>query len=67
MNNYVMTFFNRDEKKWTSENTSHLSFSEAVREAYLKRVAMGHEWEITSVSKTQKDIFHDKFVEDAST
>ena len=56
MNNYVITFFNKSEKRRISENTVQRSFPEAARAAYLRRNIMGFSWEISSVSKTQKEI-----------
>ena len=54
MSNYVITFFNKGDSKWKSENISKMTFAEAVVFANKQRAKLGYEWEISAISKTIK-------------
>lgn len=55
MSNYVITFFNKSNREWRSENISKMTFAEAVVFANKQRTKLGYEWEISAISKTIKD------------
>jgi hypothetical protein len=54
--NYIITFYNKEQKEWWSHDVAHATFSEAVMSANISKNKMGFAWEIYCVTRSGQGI-----------
>ena len=54
MNNYTIVLHNKKEDLWEEKTVERHTFPEAARDANIRRLDLGYEWNIVSIHKNEK-------------